>query len=759
MSALVLLALSTINHQLSTAFAQGTAFTYQGRLYDGTNPANGNYDLRFAIYDALTLGTQQGSLLTNSPTAVSNGLFTVTLDFGNQFPGASRWLEIAVRTNNVPNFFTLSPRQAVTPAPYAITAGSVISGGLAAGAYGNAVTFNNANNSFSGSFSGNGANLANVNAATLGGLSAANFWKTAGNTGTSPGANFLGTADNQPLVIRANNLQAMQFAYSSNSVSGYSPNLIGGNSVNSIAAGVVGGTVGGGGGKGTNGVSSPNQVNADFGTIGGGSSNAISSLSAYAVIGGGWQNTASQGLATIGGGVQNTANNAYTTIAGGLQNTASGPGAIVGGGALNTASGLYSTVVGGTGNTASGNYAIAGGNGCTASGPDSAAFGTSSQASGTGSTAMGFSIANSIYSTAMGLSDATGPFCTAMGDLSGAGGYASTAMGTSYASGTNSTALGSASATNSYATAMGYQSLAGGFASTATGSSTAGGDYSTAMGASTATGNFSTALGFAVANGNQSVALGGSFFIQTEADGLDSFAAGTGALALHDYCFVWNDGTGGLPYTSSAPDQFLIHANGGVGIGLTNPAAALHVASSGNYMMPQAQITQQNSSDSCRLRLNVSGNNFWEMDVASGSSPQLQFWYGGASGPRLTVDTAGNVNATSFNPSSDRNLKEHFSAVSPREVLDKVAALPITRWNFKEDKASEHLGPMAQDFKAAFGLGTDDKHIGLVDEGGVALAAIQGLNQKLEQKEAEITELKQSVADLKQMVQLLAAEK
>src|ERR1022692_592277 len=78
---------------------QGAAFTYQGRLNDGANPANGNYDLRFSICDALVLGTQQGNLLTNTATAVSNALFTVQLDFGNQFPGAARWLEIAVRTN------------------------------------------------------------------------------------------------------------------------------------------------------------------------------------------------------------------------------------------------------------------------------------------------------------------------------------------------------------------------------------------------------------------------------------------------------------------------------------------------------------------------------------------------------------------------------------------------------------------------------------------------------------------------------------
>lgn len=203
-----------------------------------------------------------------------------------------------------------------------------------------------------------------------------------------------------------------------------------------------------------------------------------------------------------------------------------------------------------------------------------------------------------------------------------------------------------------------------------------------------------------------------------------------------------------------------------MGIGLTNPAAALHVASAGNYLMPQAQITQQNSSDACRLRLNVNGYQAWEMDVSSGSSPQLQFWNNTL---RMYLDFSGNVYATSFNASSDRNLKENFSQVSPREVLDKVTALPITRWNFKTDAGTEHIGPMAQDFYSAFNVGTDNKHISTVDEDGVALAAIQGLNQKLDEKEMEIKQLKEKadkvdalekqLNELKQMVQLLAEKK
>src|SRR5215831_3999241 len=113
-----------IGAQLSSVFAQGTAFTYQGQLKDGSLPANGIYDFRFALYDAVSSGAQQGISLTNSATIVSNGLFMATLDFGNQFPGAARWLEIGVRSGGG-NFATLVPRQPVTPSPYAIAAGSV----------------------------------------------------------------------------------------------------------------------------------------------------------------------------------------------------------------------------------------------------------------------------------------------------------------------------------------------------------------------------------------------------------------------------------------------------------------------------------------------------------------------------------------------------------------------------------------------------------------------------------------------------------
>ena len=96
--------------------AQGTAFTYQGRLNDNGQPANGDYELRFTVFDAASSGSAAGGPLTNSAVAVTNGLFVTTLDFGaNVFTGANRWLEIGVRTNGDPGAFSiLNPRQPLT---------------------------------------------------------------------------------------------------------------------------------------------------------------------------------------------------------------------------------------------------------------------------------------------------------------------------------------------------------------------------------------------------------------------------------------------------------------------------------------------------------------------------------------------------------------------------------------------------------------------------------------------------------------------
>src|ERR1017187_10460588 len=122
-SALLLVLLSTLNPQPST-LAQGTAFTYQGRLYDNTNPANGNYALKFTVYPDATTGMPALAGTNLAPVSVSNGLFTVVLDFGpGLFTGPPRWLQVDSATNSVsPNYIPMTPRQQLTPAPYAIFA-------------------------------------------------------------------------------------------------------------------------------------------------------------------------------------------------------------------------------------------------------------------------------------------------------------------------------------------------------------------------------------------------------------------------------------------------------------------------------------------------------------------------------------------------------------------------------------------------------------------------------------------------------------
>ena len=108
-----------------TAFAQGTAFTYQGKLNDGGSPASGQYDFQFKLFDTATVGTgtQQGSMVAVSNVTVAGGVFTAQIDFGacaSCFDGSARFLEIAVKPTSGSTFTTLGPRQPVNSTPYSI---------------------------------------------------------------------------------------------------------------------------------------------------------------------------------------------------------------------------------------------------------------------------------------------------------------------------------------------------------------------------------------------------------------------------------------------------------------------------------------------------------------------------------------------------------------------------------------------------------------------------------------------------------------
>lgn len=117
-----LLLMMALSFRADGVLAQGgTAFTYQGRLSDGAAPANGTYDLQFILYDAPAGGSQHGSIVTLNGVSVSDGYFTVELDFGSQFDGTAYWLDISVREGDSGDAFSsLSPRQKLTPAPYSL---------------------------------------------------------------------------------------------------------------------------------------------------------------------------------------------------------------------------------------------------------------------------------------------------------------------------------------------------------------------------------------------------------------------------------------------------------------------------------------------------------------------------------------------------------------------------------------------------------------------------------------------------------------
>jgi hypothetical protein len=201
-----------------------------------------------------------------------------------------------------------------------------------------------------------------------------------------------------------------------------------------------------------------------------------------------------------------------------------------------------------------------------------------------------------------------------------------------------------------------------------------------------------------------------------------------------------------------------IQTNGNVGIGTFSPNNKLQIGDPYTGSSGYA-ITASSPNFGANIQVNTTfGIGLTVDDLSNGgtATPMLQVRNNnGTFSPTFVVYASGDVYAKSYNPLSDRNAKEKFESVLPEEVLNKVTSLPIQEWNFKDD-ATRHIGPMAQDFYAAFGVGPDDRHIATVDADGVALAAIQGLNQKLEQrleqKETEITELKGRLERLERLL-------
>jgi hypothetical protein len=173
------------------------------------------------------------------------------------------------------------------------------------------------------------------------------------------------------------------------------------------------------------------------------------------------------------------------------------------------------------------------------------------------------------------------------------------------------------------------------------------------------------------------------------ASGNYSLAAGFRAKANHNGAFVWADSTN-EDFTSSGENQFLIRASDGLRF-----VSAFH---------PE-----------------------WGVKLEPGGQEWLPI------------------------QSSDRNAKENLTSVDERDILERLSSIPIETWNYKgQDIPIRHIGPMAQDFHAAFGVGEDNKHIDTIDADGVALAAIQGLYEIVQEKDAEIAALEARIEALEE---------
>jgi hypothetical protein len=217
------------------------------------------------------------------------------------------------------------------------------------------------------------------------------------------------------------------------------------------------------------------------------------------------------------------------------------------------------------------------------------------------------------------------------------------------------------------------------------------GDFDNARFASVVGGAFNTAGGFEsfVGGGSSNTASGANAVVpggsSNAASGSFSFAAGRRAKAQHDGAFVWGDATN-ADVASSAANQFVVRASGGA-VFYTN-----------------APLTTGAS-------------------LAAGSG--------------------------SWSSLSDRTVKTGLVPANPKAVLERLATMPIYEWSYRaQGPGVRHLGPTAQDFKAAFGLGEDNRHISTVDADGVALAAIQALHRENQELKAQLQALEARLAAL-----------
>jgi hypothetical protein len=253
---------------------------------------------------------------------------------------------------------------------------------------------------------------------------------------------------------------------------------------------------------------------------------------------------------------------------------------------------------------------------------------------------------------------------------------------------------------------------------------------------------------------------------QTNAGG---FTAQTWDIAGNEANFFVRDVTGGsrLPFRirPGAPTSSIdINASGNVGVGTASPATKLDV--SGSDGTTKLTIRETNGTITNREIFELRNNG--GVTFAFTNVNSVLRWGVGMNGTDFLIDSqnhagteftlsqAGNLTILgTLTQGSSRELKTNFASLDPKDVLSRVNALPVSLWSYKTESDVRHIGPMAEDFRQSFGLGADDKHIAPGDQAGVALLAVKGLNQVVQEKDKEITELRSRVEELEKLVHRL----
>ena len=431
------------------------------------------------------------------------------------------------------------------------------------------------------------------------------------------------------------------------------------------------------------------EVHHSWGTVGGGYNNTTAGQ--YSFIGGGKDNKTGENednsSCTVSGGLDNWALGVEVTVGGGAHNRATSNHATIGGGAHNHATSNHATIGGGAHNHATSNHTTIGG-------------GSENEATALHGT-IGGGLKNKVAGKESTISGGSNNDTTH--DLTTIGGgfdNLASGKGTTVGGGLENKAIGNSITIGggSHNEAAGKHATIGGGLENETG-----GDNATVGGGldNKATGENATIGGgeHNEAAGKHATIAGGS---SNKAAGDYSFAAGRRARATHRGSFVWAD---------AGPDV-VIGQQGGTSTPGLGKTGGLGNAGFVNFE----------------------------------SSDENQFCVRARGGVRFASNAQGNVGvilhpgAGDWDRLSDRNAKTNIVPVDRQRILDALAQIPISTWHYKSQNGNvKHIGPMAQDFHAAFGVGTDERYIGTIDADGVALAAIQALHENQRQTIQDLT--------------------